>query len=194
LSSFEFILVSIAIVLGFGISEVLADWGRVLRHRKEVRPYPLQLAASAFVLYASLRYLWLLWDARHTQWTYVGYLLIFAPALCLALAANLVRADPTSLRRSPKEQYFEATRPLFLLIAALPGLSAINVWLHAEEVRSEAMSVANPLIWAYWPAFIATCLLLSRSRSERWHAVGWSFLWLSTLALSTRVATTLAPS
>lgn len=195
MSSFEFVLVTIAIVLGFGISEILSGWGRMLRHRMEVRPYPLQLAASAFVLYASLRYLWLLWDARDTEWTYAGYLAIFAPALCLALAAYVVRDDPTSLRRSPKQQYFDAARPLFLLIAALTGISAVNVLLHVDEVRRYEMAVANPLVWAFWPAFMATCFLLAWSRSERWHAIGLGFFWVTTVVLSSRLATTLgAPS
>ena len=61
MSSFEFILVSIAIVVGLGISEILAGWGRQIRYHREVRPYPLQLVASTYVLALSLRYLWTLW-------------------------------------------------------------------------------------------------------------------------------------
>jgi len=194
-SSFEFVLVSIAIVLGFGISEILAGWGQMLRHRSEVRPYPLQVVASAYVLYASLRYLWLLWDTRDTEWTYEGYLLTFAPALCLALAAYVVRGDPTSLRHSQKEQYFGAARPLFGLMVGWTAISAINVALHADEVASRSMTVGTPVLLAYWPTFIAVCLFLAWSRSERWHAVGWGFFWLMAIVFSTLLATTLgAPS
>jgi hypothetical protein len=192
-SSFEFVLITIAIVLGFGISEILAGWGRALRHRQEVRPYPLQLAASAYVLYASIRYLWLLWDARDIEWLFLGYLLTFVPALCLALAAYVVRGDPTSLRRSPKEQYFGAARPLFLLLAGWMVISVINVvlWLRAHPGGSPLTESVSPVVWAFRPAFVAACLFLAWSRSPRWHAIGWAFFWGSALVLSSFLATSL---
>ena len=60
MSAFEFVLVSFAILLGLGISAILAGWGDQVRARHRLRFYPLQIASSAFILYFSLQYLWML--------------------------------------------------------------------------------------------------------------------------------------
>jgi hypothetical protein len=190
-STFEFILVSLAIILGFGISEILSGWGEQMRHRREVRPSLLQVAASAYVLFASLRYLWLLWGARNAQWTFAGYLLTALPALCLALAAYVVRADPTSLRRSLAEQYFDVARPFHLLLAAVPSLAALDTALHVTELRRLGAAIANPFVWTVWPIFITAFLTMAWSRSPRIHGVAWTLVWLTAGTTSALVAPTL---
>ena len=46
MDSFEFVQIPVAIVLGFGISEILAGWGHQLRHRHE-HPLFVRLATTA---------------------------------------------------------------------------------------------------------------------------------------------------
>lgn len=94
MDSFEFVQIPVAIVLGFGISEILSGWGHQLRHRGEYRVSGLQLVASAYVLLWSFRYLWIQWATRPQVWDYAAYLLSVAPAVVLALAAHVIRFDP----------------------------------------------------------------------------------------------------
>jgi hypothetical protein len=49
LSSFEFAQIPMAIILGFGITEILASWGYQLRNRGRAPWSPLHFAASAWV-------------------------------------------------------------------------------------------------------------------------------------------------
>lgn len=193
MSSFEFILVSIAIVVGLGISEVLADWGRLLRHRHEARPYPLQIVASAFVLALSLRFLWTLWTLRGIEWTYLGYLLVFAPGLALALMAHLTRVELESLRRTPREQYFANRVPLFVMLASFPICGAASSWYHAEYLRASLGSTTGPFRFI-WPVMIGTSLWLAHSASPRHHWIGWALIWLTNLAVSALVLPSLGPS
>lgn len=191
MSSFEFILVSLAIILGFGISEILSGWGEQMRHRRTVRPYPLQIAGSAYVLFASLRYLWLLWGARDAQWTFGAYLLTALPALALALAAYVMRTDPKSPRRSLAEQYFDVSRPFHLLLTTVPILAAVDTALHVRELRSLGAAIATPFVWTVWPIFVASFLVLAWSRSPRVHGVVWALVWLTAATTSVFVAPTL---
>ena len=186
MSSFEFILVSIAIVVGFGISEILAGWGRQLRHRYAVRPYPLQIVASGFVLSLSLRYMWTLWILQGVRWTYLGYLLVFLPALILALSAHLIRVEVESVQRLPRDQYFGSQRPFFLLLAAFPVLGTVNVWYNAEHFRVTYGSLPE-LFQLVWPVSIAAFVWLAVSRDPRHHWIGWALAWASNVVVSVSV-------
>jgi len=190
-SSFEFVLVSIAIILGFGISEVLAGWGRQLRHRHQVRPYPLQIVASAYVLFLSLRYLWVLWFLREAEWTFASYGMSVLPALALALAAHVVRSDPESLRRTPKQQYFDAARPFYGLVALFPVLSLAAVPLHAEHMRERYGAATDPMLLLAWGLLVGFCAFMAWSRSPRQHAVAWVLLAGFVVLVSSRVGATL---
>ena len=106
MSVFEFVLVSFAIVVGFGISEVLAGWGQQIRVRHRLAAMPLQIAASALILFLQLRYLWGLWLTQGVEWTFALYLLVAAPAFALAICAHLVRVDTRESAPPVREQYF----------------------------------------------------------------------------------------
>jgi len=95
LDSFEFVQIPVAIVLGFGISEILAGWGHQLRHRDEQPFSHLQLVGSAYILMMAFRYMWIQWSTRPDVWDYAAYLLTVAPAVLIALAAHSIRFDPT---------------------------------------------------------------------------------------------------
>ncbi len=91
MDSFEFVQIPVAIVLGFGISEILAGWGHQLRHRHEHPISGLQLLASGYVLMWAFRYLWIQWSSQPEVWDYAAYLLSVAPAVLIALAAHSIR-------------------------------------------------------------------------------------------------------
>jgi hypothetical protein len=182
MSSFEFVLVSIAIVLGFGISEILGGWGRQIRHRHDVPSYPLQVVASAWLLSLSLRYLWTLWTLHAAEWTYAGYLLVAVPALLLALAAHLIRVEPESLRRTPREQYFESARPFYGLMAIFPLFGMANALYHAADLQARYGTSTGPFRLV-WPVTVAACLWLAYSRRPSHHWVGLALLWASTFLL-----------
>jgi hypothetical protein len=190
MSSFEFILVSIAILVGFGISEILGGWGRQIRHRHEVRSYLLQVVASAWLLSLSLRYLWMLWTLQSVEWTYAAFLLVALPALVLALTAHLIRVETESLRRTPREQYFESAPPFYGLLAVFPLFSMANAVYHADHIQALFATAAGPFLLV-WPSTIAVCVWLALSRKPGHHWIGLAVLWAETLMLWLRVLTTL---
>jgi len=69
LSDFEFVLVTIAIVAGFAISEILAGWSQPLLARSDAGYSSLRFLASLFLLFLTLRYIWALWGSVRASGT-----------------------------------------------------------------------------------------------------------------------------
>jgi hypothetical protein len=186
MSAFEFVLVALAIILGFGISEILAGWGGQLRVRHRLKPYPLQLASSAFILWLSLQYLWGLWVAQGIEWTFPVYLLVSAPALALALAAHVTRVDTAPDAPSVREQYFQNSRPVYTLIAAFPVFI-----LAMSLIPSFREGVPDPpnllLITLIRLGVFSLMVSLAWSRSERYHWVALGALWLTAIGMLSRL-------
>jgi len=179
-SSFEFILVAIAIVVGFAISEILGGFGRQLRYRHEVPSYPLQVVAGAYLLSLSFRYLWMLWGLRGVEWSYPGFLLAASPSLVLALAAHLSRVEVESLRRTPREQYFDVALPFYGLLACFPLLGAANAVYNLTYLEGR-FGTATGAFQLVWPLMLATSAWLAVSRRPRDHWIGLGLLWAGTL-------------
>jgi len=189
-SSFEFILISIAIVVGFGISEVLAGWGQQLRLRRELHAYPLQIVASVYLLSLSLRFVWNLWALQGVVWTFLGYLLVFLPALVLALSAHLLRVDVLSLRRTPRAQYFAVQRPLFGLLALFPIFAGAGTFY--GRVHLQPTFGDNVLLLGLLPFAVCSFAWMMLSENPRHHWIAWTVVWAVHIAISLMVLPTLA--
>jgi hypothetical protein len=119
MSEFEFVQVTVAIILGLGITELLRNIGGQIRRRSQIQVYMLQIAASCLLVFVILRYLWSFWSTLEVSWNLPLFLLTVSPAIALALAAQVigVHRDTDS---SPQEQYFENCRATYLFWAAAP--------------------------------------------------------------------------
>lgn len=125
MSSFEFILILIAIVAGFAISEILSAWGRLIRSRVGARKAALCFGASLVLVGYIVRYVWDLWVFRQAEWSFIAFLLTFAPILVLALAAYVI-----SVPRVPAPDvlghYLSEARPFYLLMTAFLVLWTVS--------------------------------------------------------------------
>ena len=115
MSAFEFILILIAIVAGFAISEILAAWGRLVRARVSLRHAALYLASTAFLLALIVRYIWVLWIFNQEEWNFAAFLLAFAPIVVLALAAYVISVPRVSAP-DVLGHYFNEARPFYYLL------------------------------------------------------------------------------
>jgi hypothetical protein len=182
MSSFEFILVALAIVVGFGISTILTTWGELLRTRREAPVFPLQIVASVYVLGLSLRYLWTLWIFRSIDWTYGHFLIVAIPALVLALASHLINLE-ADYESSPEQAYLRIHRPLGLLLVLVPAAGALQALLNYPY--SDAPG--GTFLLLVWPVAVGAFLWIGASRNLRHHWVAWGVLWLLQISVSVHV-------
>lgn len=97
MTQFEFVQVTIAIILGLGLTDILRNLGEQFRNRSEIEVSWLQVGASCMLLLVILIYnLWGFWGALGVNWTLQLFLLQVAPAIALALSAQLIKVDLSS--------------------------------------------------------------------------------------------------
>ena len=188
-SSFEFVLVALAIVIGFGISQILATWGELLRRRRDSPVFFLQILASSYILGLSLRYLWALWLLRSLDWNYGSFLLAAVPALVLALASHLIKLDPDyAPGESSRQQYLRIHRPLGVLLTLVPTAYGLQTVLNFGYFRGQPTDVSGgPIMLFVWSAAIGLFCWIAVSRNLKHHWIAWGMLWLVQIVVSVRV-------
>ncbi len=171
MSQFEFVTLLFSLVVAFGVSELLAGWGRSYRNRLISRPYPLQMAATGLLLVALLQSLWGYWGFRDVVWTFWLFLVALAPLLTLAATTFLISPTaraPTVEIVDSKTHYFDVAPAIFILLAAWVSLGML----------AESILVGMSFHLGQAVRLITLLLLLSLSRSSNpaIHWVGLSLL------------------
>lgn len=143
MSEFEFVLVTIAIVAGFAISEILAGWSRPMLARGDAGYSGLRFFASLFLLFLTLRYIWALWSIRSSEWHFVHFALVLAPMLLIALAAYVISMPAEASERDSTETYFVRARPFFLLLVGVMITWTLYEWANLAVIQKAYASEVN---------------------------------------------------
>ena len=158
---FEFILVLVSIIIGLGITEVLATQGRVLRG--ELRAGLLHTIWSAIVLVLLVLSFWGLWFlSGREEWSFLHLSAELLPGLLAFMAASLI--SPVAVATSDLDAFLlERRLPFFVILALLHLSYAMEDWLMSGgALDRNAMRGAVILLFA----------LLAVSRSRRVHLAG----------------------
>ncbi len=119
MTQFEFLTVFISIVLAFGVSNILSNWGAQIRLRKHIRRYGLHFAWSVLLLILIVQAWWALWALRdRTGWNFIEYLVLLVPYLTLALIAYVLTPSLQNGERDIKRYYYDNS-PWFFALAAV---------------------------------------------------------------------------
>ena len=186
MDSFEFAQIPIAILIGFGLSEILSGWGHKLRQRSTIPFSGLELVSSTFVLVFAIRYMWAQWALRSLEWDFVAYFLTLLPALVIALAAHLLRGDfdvPSDATKT--SQYERNSRPLCLLMLVF----VITITLRNAYVSTliggipDVDSIDIAMLLVSLATMIGVFSWLAVTRQPRHHWIGWTIAWTALSAL-----------
>ena len=191
MDSFEFVQIPVAIVLGFGISEILSGWGHQLRHRHENSFSGLQLLSSTYVLMWAFRYLWIQWASQPEVWDYAAYLLSVAPAVVIALAAHSIRFDPSIQDSDVSSPYERCRQPVCWLLALLPVLLVVRLLYIVDAGRTPVPQ------WEFIPAGLLVNMLvflrLATTDRLRVQWIGWWVNWAVLLIMLFLLVPNLTP-
>lgn len=119
MTQFEFVQVTVAIILGLGLTDILRNLGEQFRNRSDVQVAWLQIGASCLLLLIILIYLWSFWLASEVTWTLPLFMLQVASAIALALSAQFIKVDVSSAK-ALEAQYFDNAKVTFILWAMAP--------------------------------------------------------------------------
>ena len=171
MSEFEFVLVTIAIVAGFAISEILAGWSRPLLARGDAGYSRLRFLASLFLLFLTLRYIWMLWGVRSGEWHFVYFLLVLVPMLLIALAAYVISMPAEAPELDSTEIYFARARPFFLLLVGVMISWTLYDWANLTVIQKAFAAEANWTVLASRGVGVPAFLWLAFTKRRRHHWV-----------------------
>ena len=169
LNQFEFVQVTVAIILGLGLTDILRNLGEQFRARREIEVSWLQIGASCLLLFVILIYLWSFWLGSGITWTFPLFMLQVASAIALALSPQFIKVDVSSAE-TLEDQYFAnaratyivwATGPVFALVFALAADIAGTV--DVGRIVAAALLISLGLVKhrGYHRVVLTTLLLLA---------------------------------
>ena len=163
MTPFEYLAVLISIVLGLGVTELLAGLQRLAHARDRVRFHWLPLIWSALVFVTLVQWWWAAFGFRdQARWNFFSFLLVLLVPVLLYMAAALVLpAEQAEGRYDLREHYFGIHRLFFGVTGAATLLESVRA-LRVPDWQAAALDLA------------ATLLLgsLATVRSPRYHAAG----------------------
>lgn len=166
MTPFEYLAVLISIVLGLGLTELLAGVQRLAHARQRVRFHWLPLAWSGLVFVTLVQWWWAAFGFRAwMEWNFFSFLVILLVPVLYYLAAALVLPIREHDGGFDLEvHYFGIHRLFFGTLAAATLIESVRALL-ARDARAASLDLAATLLLAS----------LAVVRSPRYHAIGTLF-------------------
>ncbi|NKB33912.1 MAG: hypothetical protein GKR91_12510 [Pseudomonadales bacterium] len=113
MSLFEFLMVLVSLIIGFGLAELLSGIARTIRNIESVTVYWVHSVFIAVIYLALLQTWWEIWEVRATpSWTFIGLLVMLGGPVGLFLVSHLVFPDQLQ-GANLKSFYYEKMTPVF---------------------------------------------------------------------------------
>jgi len=144
MGAFDYLSVLISIVLGLGLTHLLAGAAKLMRRRTAVRFYGPALIWMGLLFLLHVQIWWAIFELRDVAvWTFFSFLLVLAiPTLVYLLTFLLVPAFDQGRRVDQKADYFENRRWFFGIFALVPLVSL------AQE-----LAISGAIQWDADPVF-----------------------------------------
>jgi len=174
MTRFEFNSVFVAILLAFAVSEILVSWGRLIRHRGEVRPSGLYLGFSVLLLLFLVLHWQGFWAYRTVPFDHgLQSIVILLPPLVIALIAFILTPDITRGDQFDLEAYyFEVSRWVFPLMGLTWVLASVS------DMVLDIADTEHPVFYLVSAVITGS---LGFTQERRVHATVLGLLWLVAL-------------
>ncbi len=117
LSTFEFVTVLIAIVIGLGITRILSGFSALLEHRLEIKPDWLTIIWAVNVLGYQLIYWWIVVNNWRflSEWSFSRFGLLFLYSVLLFFCASLILPSQLESGMDMKARFETIRKPFYIL-------------------------------------------------------------------------------
>ena len=128
MSEFEYLSVLISIVLGLGVSHVLATAAQLIRYRSAVKFYIPSLLFLALLFLLHIQIWWAVFELRFLEeWTFIRFaLVLLMPTITFVIAMLLAPDFDREQVVDMRARYYEHRRWFFGLLALLPLASLLQ--------------------------------------------------------------------
>ncbi len=184
MSQFEFVQITFAIILGLGVTTIVASIGDQVRLKHVQSLSALHIYSQGLLLYSLLVWLWGFWAARNIDWSVSIFIYHALSPVFLALAAHVSKIEISSTGESAEDQYFRNHRTFygFWSFASLVGISQTFYYVSIGELDPSYATPLNILRFAALVALVA--MAISRNRMLHWIALTVIAVILSSVLLA----------
>lgn len=134
MTMFEYVMVLASIILGLGITHLLAGVAEIIQHPKRAKPYWAHLVWVAYMFLMTVFWWWWQFRLQETHvWTFQFYFFILCYAFIMYLLCALLFPRAFDAGEGFKE-YFYSRRAWFFGIQALYlGIDMLDSWFKGAE-------------------------------------------------------------
>jgi hypothetical protein len=176
MTTFEYLLVLISIIVGLGIAHILSGVGRIISHPSRQRVYWIHLLWVAWAFAWLILFWWAEFQRSMTEaWTPAAYvfLILFAVILYLFCVILLPRETPDGA--DYRQYYYSRRRWIFALFIGVMLMNLIENMTFLDSPESTTWAPVLYLAVVCGPALIAAI-----STKERFHAaLGVIWVWVT---------------
>jgi len=182
---FEYLGVILSVVMGLGITHVLAGLSKTIHNRRTVRLYWPQMLWALNVLIYILAIWWgMFWWSAQQDWSYFQYLLLILYAILLFLAASLI--FPWDIPDDfDFEEHFYETRPWFFSVLALAWCIDIPETVFKSDSGLRDLPEAYIAFVLVQVSFSVVAAFWSNKNYHKFFAVFWPLFTVTYLSVTT---------
>ena len=119
MEAFNYLTVMVSIVVGIGLTQLLAGIGNFVQIRRRVRFYWLHTGWVLLLIVLHLHMWWSLWVLRLvTEWTYGTFAYVLLGPALLVIASHVIIPELIGERIDVERHYYDTHRIFFSLLAA----------------------------------------------------------------------------
>lgn len=131
MSEFEYVVVMVSVVLGLGITQILAGTTLSIQQPGRIRPDPVHGAWVAYMMLQHLQTWWVIWVARDDlpELNLGTFIVLMGNPVLLYLATSVL-LPPRMTRRLVLREHFEQVRRSFFVLfgaSAVWGIVTVRV-------------------------------------------------------------------
>ena len=164
MTEFDYLSVLISIVLGLGLSHVMATAAQLVRFRSAVSFYTPTLLWLALLFFLHVQIWWAVFELRDVpEWTFLNFVLVLSiPAVVYLISVLLAPDFDREARIDLRASYFAHRRWFFGLFALLPVLSLAQEYAISGHIQLDS----DPI---FRLGFLALAMVGLSSARERLH-------------------------
>jgi hypothetical protein len=119
MDAFNYLSVMVSVILGLGLTQLLAGVGNLVQVRRRVKLYWLHSVWVLLLVALHLNLWWSFWSLRGVDdWTYVTFVyVLFGPAM-LVIASHVIMPELIDGHIDVRTHYFDTRLVFFALLAA----------------------------------------------------------------------------
>jgi hypothetical protein len=137
---FSYLSVLLSIVLGLGLSHLLAEAAQLVRYRVAVRSYTPAMLWMAMLFLLHVQVWWTVYELRRVKvWTFFSFMLVLLiPVLTYLLTYLLVPDFGREGQVDLRTRYYESRRWFFGLLMLLPLVSLAQEYTAWSKIELDA--------------------------------------------------------